>query len=484
VEIKTVLAEIVGKENISGDPKVLKDISIDYSLERGRMPSYVVRPSTTQEIQKVLEVANVTKFPIVPSSSGIHFKGASLPLQGGVLLDLRRMNRILEIDERNRKVRIEPGVTWKQLQSELAKKHLMAMIPFLPHSSKSVVTSHLEREPPVNTKFEYADPLLTVEFIYPTGKIMRSGSAVVPGATTTSISDCAFPEGPDIDYWRLLQGAQGTMGIVTWANVKVEYLPEMNEVFFIAFDKIEDAIEPLYKIQKRMIGLECFLLNRFNLVSILSDKISDDLETLKSILPEWILALVLSGGRRRPQMKIEYEEEALKEVCSELSLSKILTYLPGMPRADEKLLGILRGGWPEDKLYWKFVYRGCCEDLFFLTTMEKIPMFYKVLIELLTTSRMMDVGFYIQPIEYGRACHFECDLYYNRSDLGQMDAVRDLYIKAVKLLLDSGALFTRPYGVVANLVYERAGNYTATLKKLKALYDPANILAPGKLCFR
>jgi FAD/FMN-containing dehydrogenase len=484
VGIKAMLTEIVGKENISDDLKVLKDISIDCSLEKGRMPSYIVWPGKTQEIQKLLEVANETHLPIVPSSSGIHFKGASLPLQGGVLLDLRRMNRILEIDERNRKVRIEPGVTWKQLQSELAKKHLMAMIPFLPHSLKSVVTSHLEREPPAITKFEYADPLVTVEFIYPTGKIMRSGSAVVPGATASSISDCAFPEGPDIDYWRLLQGAQGTMGIVTWANVKVEYLPEINKVFFIPFDKIEDAIEPLYKIQKRMIGLECFLLNRLNLASILSDKIPDDLETFKRILPEWILVLVLSGGRRRPQMKIEYEEEALKEVGSELSLTKILTYLPGIPKADEKLLGMLRGGWPEGKLYWKFVYRGCCEDLFFMTTMEKIPMFYKVLIELLATSRMTDVGFYIQPIEYGRACHFECDLYYNSSDLNQMDAVRDLYVKAVKLLLDSGALFTRPYGVVANLVYERAGNYKATLKKLKTLYDPANILAPGKLCFR
>jgi hypothetical protein len=484
VEIEAMLTEVVGKENIINDPKAFKGIPIDYSLERERIPSFVVLPSNTQEIQKVLEIANMIKLPVVPSSSGIHFKGASLPPQRGVLLDLRRMNRILEIDERNRKVRIEPGVTWKQLQAVLAEKHLMAMIPFLPHALKSVVTSHLEREPPVITKFEYADPLLTVEFVYPTGKIMRSGSAIVPGATTTSISDCAFPEGPDIDYWRLLQGAQGTMGIITWVNVKVEYLPEKNKIFFIPFDKIEDAIEPLYKIQRRMIGLECLLLNRLNLVSILSNKISDDLETLKSILPEWTLVLVLSGGRRRPEMKIEYEEEALKEVGSELSLTKILTYLPGIPEADGKLLGLLRGGWPEDKLYWKFVYRGCCEDLFFLTTMEKIPMFYKVLIELLTTSGMTDVGFYIQPIEYGRACHFECNLYYNRSDLKQIDRVRYLHIKAIKLLLDSGALFTRPYGVLANLVYERAGNYTETLKKLKALYDPVNILAPGKLCFR
>jgi hypothetical protein len=233
-----------------------------------------------------------------------------------------------------------------------------------------------------------------------------------------------------------------------------------------------------------MIGLECFLLNRLNLAIILGERFPDDVEALKGALPEWTLVLVLSGGRRRPEMKIEYEEEALKEVGKEFSLTKMATYLPGMPKADGKLLGMLRSGWPEDRVYWKFAYRGCCEDIFFLTTMEKIPLFHEVLRKLLADYGMTDAGFYIQPIEYGRACHFECDLYYNSSESKQVKVARDLYVKAIELLLDSGALFTRPYGVVADLVYERTASYTATLKKLKDLYDPNKILAPGKLCFR
>jgi FAD/FMN-containing dehydrogenase len=484
VEIKAKLVEIVGKENVSDDPEVLIKFSTEHSFEKPRMPSYVICPRNIQEIQKVIEFANEVKLPVVSSSSGIHFKGAALPLQGGVVLHLGRMNRILEVDERNRKVRIEPGVTWPQLQAELSRKHLTAMMPLLPHPLKSAVTSHLEREPILITKFEYGDPILTMEFVYPSGKVMRTGSAVVPGATTTAISDSVFPEGPDIDYWRLLQGAQGTMGIVTWLGVKVEYLPQVNKVFFISFDRIEDVVEPLYRIQRRMIGLECFLLNRINLAIILGERFPDDVEALKGALPEWTLVLVLSGGRRRPEMKIEYEEEALKEVGKEFSLTKMATYLPGMPKADGKLLGMLRSGWPEDRVYWKFAYRGCCEDIFFLTTMEKIPLFHEVLRKLLADYGMTDAGFYIQPIEYGRACHFECDLYYNSSESKQVKVARDLYVKAIELLLDSGALFTRPYGVVADLVYERTASYTATLKKLKDLYDPNKILAPGKLCFR
>ena len=484
VEIKTKLAKMVGEENVSDDPDVLRNFSVDCSLEKPRMASYVVRPKNTQEIQKIMEFANEVRLPVVPSSSGIHFKGSALPLQGGIVLDLRRMNRILEIDERNRKVRIEPGVTWPQIQAELAKSHLMAMSPFLPHPLKSVVTSHLEREPTVITKFEYADPLLTVEFVYPTGRIMRSGSAVVPGATATAISDGAFPEGPDIDYWRLLQGAQGTMGIVTWANVKVEYLPEVNKVFFIPFDQMEDTIEPLYRIQRRMIGLECFLLNKLNLAAILAEKLPADLEELMGTLPEWVLVLVLSGGRRRPEMKIEYEEEALREVGKELSLAKTMSHLPGVPRAERKLLEMVRSGWPADKVYWKFAYRGSCEDIFFVTKMERVPYFFEILKKLLATYKVMDVGFYVQPIEYGRACHFECNIYYNGSDSREVDAVRKLYAEAAEYLLDSGALFTRPYGLLADLVYARTASYTATLKKLKALYDPNNVLAPGKLCFK
>ena len=193
MDIKAELTEIVGRENISDEPEQLRNFSADQSLEKQRAASYVVRPKDTIEVQRVIRLSNELKLPVVPSSSRIHFYGSALPLQGGIVLDLTRMNRIREIDERNRKVGIEPGVTWSQLQTELAKRHLMAMIPFLPHPLKSVITSHLEREPNVIPKHEYGDPMLTMEFVYPNGKIMRTGSAIVPGATTTAVSDGVFP---------------------------------------------------------------------------------------------------------------------------------------------------------------------------------------------------------------------------------------------------------------------------------------------------
>ena len=484
MDIKAELTEIVGRDNISDEREELGNFSADQGLENQRAASYIVRAKDTPEVQKVIQLSNELKLPVVPSSSRIHFYGSALPLQGGIVLDLTRMNRVREIDERNRMVSIEPGVTWSQLQSELAKRHLMAMIPFLPQPLKSVITSHLEREPNVIPKHEYGDPMLTMEFVYPSGKIMRTGSAIVPGATTTAVSDGVFPSGPGIDHWRLLQGAQGTMGIVTWANVKIEYLPQENKLFLLPFDRIEKTIEPLYEIQRNMIGLECFLLNKLNLGIILTEGSPDALKNLIGNLPNWIIVLVLGGGRRHPQMKIEYEEEALRELVKGFSSTKIMSSLPGVPGAERELLWRLRRGWPADKAYWKFALHGSCQDIFFLTKLEKVADFFESLSNLLAARGVVGTGFYVQPIEYGRACHFECNLYYNRSDPKQVGILRCLYEEAAETLLDMGALFTRPYGVLADLVFGRATSYTATLKKLKKFYDPNNILAPGKLCFK
>ena len=76
----------------------------------------MVKPKNTEEMQELVKFANRTLTPLVPSSSGIHFYGATLPEQGGVIVDLSGMNKILEIDTQNRKVKIEPGVTWPQLR--------------------------------------------------------------------------------------------------------------------------------------------------------------------------------------------------------------------------------------------------------------------------------------------------------------------------------------------------------------------------------
>jgi FAD/FMN-containing dehydrogenase len=308
VNLKGELTKILGAEYFSDDQETLKQYSKDYSLVPPRMPTCVVKPKNVEEIQKIVKLANKLKTPIVPSSSGAHFYGASIPSQGGIVVDLVRMTRILQIDERNRKVMIEPRVTWGQLQEELEKHDLMALNPLLPHASKSVLTSHLEREPIIIPKFEYSEPVLTMEAVLPTGELFRTGSASTPDALSPKAhTDLCMPYGPGTNFFRLFHGAQGTLGIVTWMNVKVEYLPKTQKIFFIQFSEINDAVEPLYRIQRLMLGNECLLVNDFNLANILTEEWPGNFEESRKTLPPFTLILVLAGGRRLPEEKIEYE---------------------------------------------------------------------------------------------------------------------------------------------------------------------------------
>ncbi len=486
MNLKEELIEILGAEYFSDRPATLEQYSKDHSLVPPRMPNCVVKPKNVEEIKKIVKLANELKTPVVPSSSGAHFYGAAIPSQGGIVVDLSRMNRVLEIDERNRKVRIEPGVTWGQLQEELKKHDLMALNPLLPHASKSVLTSHLEREPMIIPKFEYSEPVLTMEVVLPTGEVFRTGSASTPDALSPKAhTDLCMPYGPGTDFFRLFHGAQGTLGIVTWMNVKIEYLPQTQKIFFIHFKTIDDAIEPLYRIQRLMIGNECLLLNDFNLANILTEEWPGDFEALRKALSPFTLILILAGGRRLPEEKIEYEEEALMKVGSEL-LVEAMPRLPGAFRGAERLmLKRLRSPWPEEGKYWKFRYKGSCQDVFFHTTLNKVPELTQLIYNLADKHDYpkKDISFYLQPLERGRVAHCEYSFHYNPEDPKEVESMRSLYVEVVESLVNAGAFFTRPYGQAADIVYSRSATYTMALKKVKGIFDPNKILNPGKLCF-
>jgi FAD/FMN-containing dehydrogenase len=96
---------------------------------------------------------------------------------------------------------------------------------------------------------------------------------------------------------------------------------------------------------------------------------------------------------------------------------------------------------------------------------------------------IVDIGRYIQPIEHNRACQVEFNFFYDPASEAERATISALYNQAARLLLDEGAIFSRPYGSLAPLVYERATGYTTALKRVKKIFDPNNIMNPGNLCF-
>ncbi len=479
------LVEIVGSENFSDGQEALNTYSKDFSLTPSALPNYAVKPKDAQEVQRVIKLANEQSLPVVPVSSGVHFHGATIPKKGGIILDLTRMNRIFEVDELNRRVRIEAGVTWEQITSHLGKRGFRIMMPLLPHPLRSAVTDHLEREVITNTVYDYGEPLQGMEVVWPTGEIFRTGSASVTGYPD-SPSKGANPAGPGIDFYRFLQGAQGTMGVVTWANLKIEYLTKMDKIFLAPVPDLGYAMEFLYRALKLRIGQECLLLNNINLAMIMAENWPRDFEKLRASLPPWTLILVISGMARRPEGKLKYEEEALNKVIkNEFPKISLAGSLPGFPDSGKKLLAMLRKPWPKEATYWKNRYKGGCQSLFFITKPALAPKSINKVEEIAAKHGypITDIGGYIQPIEHNRACYLEFNLFYDPNSPTEVERVRKLYTEAAPALLKDGALFTRPYGELAKLVYTRADGYAATLKRVKKLFDPNNIMNPGNLCF-
>jgi FAD/FMN-containing dehydrogenase len=475
--IKKGLEAIVGKRYVLDDEPTLDAYGKDLSLNQPRRPSLVVKPKNGEEVQKVVKLANKQLVPVIPVSSALHFHGETIPEQGGIVVDLRRMDKVIQVDSRNRKVKVEPGVTWGALQETLKEHDQMALNPLFPHPQMSALTSSLERNPMVIPKYEYAEPVLTMEVVLPQGDVFRTGTA------SAANTEEAYPEGPGIDFFRLFQGAQGTLGIVTWLNIKTEYRPKHQKVFFIPFKKIEDAVEPIYRMQRRHIGNECFLLNNFNLALLLADEWPKDFEDYRATLPPYTLTVVIAGAPRRPLERIAYEEEALHEIASQLLFQPAAT-VGGVAGLQDMMLEKLRAPQEEDR-YWKTRYKGSSQDIFFITTMDRAQAFHQKVLEVCATFNYptQDLGVYLQPLERGRACHLEFSFPCDLNAQHEREKVNELYQCVSEEMITMGAFFSRPYGPWADMVYRRATTYTTTLKEVKKVFDPNNILNPGKLCY-
>ena len=94
-----------------------------------------------------------------------------------------------------------------------------------------------------------------------------------------------------------------------------------------------------------------------------------------------------------------------------------------------------------------------------------------------------DIGMYIQPIEHNRACQMEFTFFYDPDDAAEKAVIGALYREAAQALMNEGAFFSRPYGELAPMVYDRAASYTMALKRVKKVFDPKNIMNPGQSLF-
>jgi FAD/FMN-containing dehydrogenase len=485
--LREALIEIVPPGNIAYNSTVLDEYSKDCSFLEANRPLMIVRPENKVEVKKIIELANEIKVPLVPvSSGGPHFNGDTVPSQSSIVMDLKGMNHIFKVDEVNRSVWIEPGVMFKQLLPEARKHGLKLNMPLLPRGSKSVLTACLEREPPLIPKYQFdnVDPLLTLEVIYGTGDEFRTGSASGPGDLDHLKSDKVNPWGPGpADYHRFLSDAQGTMGIVTWAVIKAEILPSIQKFFFIPSSDPGKAVALINALIRKRVIDECLILNNVNLAAILAEDPGYEYEELRDNLPPWTTIVCISGYKRRADERVEIQEKYLKQICDKLAL-KPNVQLPEA-KGKEKNIPELLSNCYTDEPYWKLRVKGSCHSIFFLSPMSRVGEYPLLMsdIALKHSHHISDIGCYIQPIVQGRGCHCEFNLFCDDSITKEATAVQELFLDASSIFMKSGAFFSRPYAQWAEMVYSQYPEEVAALRKLKGIFDPNNILNPGKLCF-
>jgi FAD/FMN-containing dehydrogenase len=480
------LEEIVAKKNLLTTPEVLEDYRRDRSFVRPIRPRAVVKVRSAGEVQAVVTWANETRTPLVPvSSAGPHFNGDTVPSVGGaVIVDLSDMKRVLRVDRRNRVVMIEPGVTFDELRPALEKAGLAPLTPLVPRQGKSVLTSFLERTPITAPRFHWEpqDPLQCVEVIYGTGELMRTGSAALPLSLEKQweLGKAQMRGmGPSqVDFTRLLQGAQGTLGVVTWGSIKCRPLPKQKKMFLVGCTAAAPLMELAYGITFRKLGEEVLVLNRTNLSALLGTT-EDEIRTLRDRLPPWVLVLGIDGAGVLPEEKIAYQEAECADVAQSVGLA-LHAVLPGTTaRAVEAVLGA------SSEPYWKLRWRGACAEIFFLTTLDKACGLVDTL-RGLAADRLYcteDIGVYIQPTVQGANCHVHLDLSYAPASRHDAAKVAWLVDEGAAVLAGAGAFFSRPYGPWARVAYDRNPQVAVAQRKLKQIFDPNGILNPGKLCF-
>jgi glycolate oxidase subunit GlcD len=236
-EILNKLKQITGVENVFIDEETLKLCSKDETEDFSFTPEVVVKPSSSKQISGILKFANEHLIPVTPRGGGTGLSGGALPVFGGIVLSMEKFNKIIEIDEKNYQAIVEPGVITQVFQEEVEKRGL-----FYPPDPASRGSSFLGGNlaecsgGPRAVKYGVTkDYVLGLEAVLPTGELINAGGRVLKNVSGYNLT-------------QLIIGSEGTLGIITKIIFRLIPLPKLKKVVLIAFNSFEDATDAVAKI--------------------------------------------------------------------------------------------------------------------------------------------------------------------------------------------------------------------------------------------
>ncbi len=447
----------------------------------GRSPSgriQVVEPPSPESVAEIVTVAGANRIGLTPrSSTGDARFGRSNPRKGAFAIDLSGLDRVLRLDARERVVILEPGVSYRTLDGMLQEEGLRVNHPLLPPSGKSVLASVLDREPPLIPKYhwDFTDPLLCCEVIFGTGDMFRTGSAAWSKSLEAQWEAGMFQKNPlgpaQTDLAKIVQGAQGSMGIAVWASVRLERRPEIQRLFTARSQDLRQLAGLIADMTRRRLGDEIVIADR-PMLSALG-------KALKASPPpgsqRWTLLSVVGSLPVRPEQSVACQVDELRDLARHhgLILDEVAIGEP------EDFATRAFGVWGEPG-FWKHHIAGASSEISFITTIDRAGPLAGTAVD---TWRAVGVdpemvATMIQPIDQGRCCHVEITAFGDPDGAGVVESsLADL----AEVLARDGAFFSRPHGAVAAAAYRRCPDTVGALRTVKSILDPAGVLSPGAL---
>ncbi len=301
--------KIVGDNYVFVDEETLNNYAHDETENLHFLPDTVLKPKTTEEISAILKICNEYKIPVTPRGAGTGLSGGALPNLGGVLLSTERLNSILNIDERNLQVIVEPGVITEVLQNAVKEKGLF--YPPDPSSRGSCFIGGNIAENsggPKAVKYGVVkDYVLNLEVVLPTGEIIWTGANVLKNSTGYNLT-------------QLMVGSEGTLGIVTKIVLKLLPHPKYDLLMLVPFNNLEKAGEAVSAIFRAG-----FTPSALELVEIDALKITSKMLGGNTIVPvtdemEAHLIIEVDGNNLEVLMS---EMEAIGELLTQFDCGEI-----------------------------------------------------------------------------------------------------------------------------------------------------------------
>ncbi|MFX0007098.1 MAG: FAD-binding oxidoreductase [Promethearchaeota archaeon] len=447
-EILKSLEEIVGKDFVSNRTEDLYIYSQDPGASLARPVDFVIMPKDVKEIQKIVQLANQEKIPLIPMGGGLTLSALVVPIHGGIVIDMKRMNKIIEINEKSRYALIEAGVTTGHLLSNLNNRYpdLQPPIPDAPPSATVAGNVLIHGSGYLSQRHgDHGTMINGLEVVLPNGDVCKLGSCAT--------SDYWFTRGPIPDFIGMFISSFGTMGIITKLSLKLYPKPKLRD---IVFGLLQDPKE-----------IPNLLLN------ITAQHFAEDILLGMQDKPEWMKGyiFIMTYITGEIEEDIERQTKLLKKIYRKNNAR----FMKAPAKMHKLYMGkpIFAAGPADYRKGGGFEYVGAFMPL------EKIPEGYLRAAEI---SRKYGIPPTIgsRLMSGTHTIIMFVSFSFNRADPKDMEIARNALHETNMLALELGGIPWKVELPGQQLILEKMDpNYKKLLKTIKNTLDPNGILNPG-----